>query len=233
MMFLGTIVLLALLFIVGLFFTLLNPQTKKLVVWFKSLFSDKSGEISQHVESIKPNGGQEKAAIKRSPTRDKAELKKVFATFDKNNDGFITKQELSESLRNIGIHMSEGEVAGMVEKVDSNGDGLIDLGEFCELFEVVGAAGGGGEVEEGVGGVREGGDRELMEAFDVFDVDRDGLISEHELRLVLSSLGMDEGKVLENCKEMIRQVDMDGDGRVNFDEFKMMMKAGGGLIQVS
>ncbi|XP_057509560.1 calmodulin-like protein 7 [Actinidia eriantha] len=232
MMFIGTIVLLALLFIVGLFFTLLNPQTKKLVIWFKSLFPDKSGEISQRVESIKPDGGQEKAAIKRSPTRDKAELKKVFATFDKNSDGFVTKQDLRESLRNIGIHMSEGEVAGMVEKVDSNGDGLIDFGEFCELFEAMGAAEGGGE-EEGVGGVREGGDMELREAFDVFDADRDGLISEHELRLVLSSLGMDEGKALENCREMIRQVDKDGDGRVNFDEFKTMMKAGGGLIQVS
>ncbi|GFZ20848.1 EF hand calcium-binding protein family [Actinidia rufa] len=209
MMFIG-IILLALLFIAGLFFTLLHPQTKKLMVWFKSLFSNKSGAISQHVESIKLNGGHEKV-IKRSTMQDKAELKKVFATFDKNNDGFITKHELRESLRNIGIHMSEGEVAGMVEKVDSNGDGLIDLGEFCELFEAVmggGTAGDGGEVEEGVGGEREGGERELKEAFD-------------------------EGKVLENCKEMIRQVDTDGDGMVNFDEFKRMMKAGGGLIQVS
>ncbi|XP_057486071.1 calmodulin-like protein 3 [Actinidia eriantha] len=229
MMFIG-IILLALLFIAGLFFTLLHTQTKKLMVWFKSLFSNKSGAISHHVESIKLNGDHEKV-IKRSSIQDKAELKKVFATFDKNNDGFITKHELRESLRNIGIHMSEGEVAGMVEKVDSNGDGLIDLGEFCELFEVVmggGTAGGGGEVEEGVGG-----ERELKEAFDVFDGDRDGLISVEELGLVLSSLGMKEGKVLENCKEMIRQVDMDGDGMVNFDEFKRMMKAGGGLIQVS
>ncbi|KAL0345276.1 UNVERIFIED_CONTAM: Calmodulin-like protein 2 [Sesamum radiatum] len=81
---------------------------------------------------------------------------------------------------------------------------------------------------------RAGGDGDLKEAFDVFDGNKDGLITVEELGLVLSSLGFTEGKKLEDCKEMIRKVDMDGDGMVNFDEFKKMMRAGlGRIIPVS
>ncbi|CAI0430662.1 unnamed protein product, partial [Linum tenue] len=73
------------------------------------------------------------------------------------------------------------------------------------------------EIKIDSGGV--GGD-ELRDAFEVFDRDRDGMITVEELGSVLSSLGLKEGKRMEACKEMIRRVDADGDGMVNFDEFR-------------
>ncbi|CAI0542799.1 unnamed protein product [Linum tenue] len=148
----------------------------------------------------------------------------VFATFDKNGDGFITKQELKESLKNIRISVTEAEAEEMVAKVDSNGDGLIDFEEFKILCRTMGGA---GEGEARAGGF--GGD-ELRDAFEVFDRDRDGLITVEELGSVLSSLGLKEGKRMEDCKEMIRKVDADGDGMVNFDEFRTMMRNGGGKL---
>ncbi|RAL37280.1 hypothetical protein DM860_004202 [Cuscuta australis] len=147
-------------------------------------------------------------------------LQGVFATFDRDRDGYITKEELKASLEKMGISTEDGDVAEMVERVDGNKDGLVDLEEFSALY---------GEF-----------DGDLMrEAFDVFDGDRDGFISEMELRRVLSCLGLlqQQGNMLEACKEMIRSVDVDGDGMVNFDEFKrmMMMDNNGGrsLILVS
>ncbi|KAG9157395.1 hypothetical protein Leryth_027231 [Lithospermum erythrorhizon] len=65
---------------------------------------------------------------------DMVELRRVFSMFDKNNDGFITKQELKESLKNIGMFVAQNDVEEMVAKVDANGDGLIDFDEFCELY---------------------------------------------------------------------------------------------------
>ena len=153
----------------------------------------------------------------------KEELRKVFSTFDKNGDGFITKQELRESLRNIGIFMADKEVDDIVVKYDSNSDGLIDFEEFCLLTsECV-----GGDHHEKEGGVMGNEEVDLKEAFDVFDKDNDGLISVEELALVLTSLGLREGRKIEECKEMIKKVDMDGDGMVNFNEFKRMMMNGG------
>ncbi|XP_073282387.1 calmodulin-like protein 3, partial [Primulina huaijiensis] len=129
--------------------------------------------------------------------------------------GYITKQELRESLKNIGISAEEKDVVDMVENFDSNEDGLIDFDEFGELFE-------------SILGRKEGclKDESLKEAFDVFDGNKDGLITVEELGLVLCSLGLAQGKNLDDCKEMIRKVDLDGDGMVDFDEFKRMMRNG-------
>ncbi|XP_059635147.1 calmodulin-like protein 7 [Cornus florida] len=223
-----TLVFLAALFIVGVITTFFNLlPAKKFIAWYQSLFTTSSSNSTQNVST-------NQISIPRG--KKKGELKSVFATFDKNNDGFITKKELRDSLKNIGITVTEKEVVEMVEKVDSNGDGLIDLDEFCELFESTMMSSGSSSGDQQVIGGKddeEGGEGDLKEAFDVFDGDGDGLITVDELGLVLSSLGLMEGKMLENCKEMIRKVDMDGDGMVNFDEFKRMMKAGGSLVSVS
>ncbi|KAL2465525.1 Calmodulin-like protein 5 [Abeliophyllum distichum] len=168
----------------------------------------------------------------KTASANKIEIRSVFATFDKNKDGFITMHELKDSLKNIGIFEGDKHVADMFGRVDSNGDGLIDFDEFCELFESISSTEDGeeeGHKEE----EEEDRDRDLKEAFDVFDGNKDGLITGEELGLVLSSLGFTEGNKLKECKEMIKKVDMDGDGMVNFEEFKKMMKDGGRLFPIS
>ncbi|XVF48054.1 hypothetical protein PTKIN_Ptkin03bG0160000 [Pterospermum kingtungense] len=215
-----SILLLAVLFIVGFvnFYFYFSPN--KLYAWLQSFFFNS------------PSSSAVQSSVEERSDSNKVELKRVFATFDKNGDGFITKQELRESLKNIRLFMTEKEVEEMVMKVDANGDGLIDFDEFCILCQAM-----DGHQKEGarVEGVVDEGDveEELKEAFDVFDKDKDGLISVEELGSVLCSLGLKEGNKMEDCKAMIRKVDMDGDGMVSFDEFKRMMKSGGGLVSVS
>ncbi|XP_031110454.1 calmodulin-like protein 7 [Ipomoea triloba] len=216
-------VFLALLFALGFIITtFFNFPTKMFLSWVHSI-SAKPASPKPPAPTNKSMAGDKKVERSGSNNKNqnKVELKSVFATFDKNNDGFITKQELKESLRNIGIVMEDSEIAEMVAKVDENNDGLVDLDEFCELCNsFLGVEMAAGD-EEG-----ENLDDDLREAFDVFDGDKDGLISEEELSRVLSCLGLNQGKRLEACKEMIRSVDVDGDGMVNFDEFKRMMRGG-------
>lgn len=150
--------------------------------------------------------------------QDKGMLQMVFSTFDKNGDGYITEQELQESLKSLGLSWEEKHVASLVENLDSNKDGLIDLVEFQALYKQLGGLVGEGEEEEVVG-VEE----ELREAFDVFDTNGDGQITVEELWLVMSSLGLGQG--VDDCMSMIKKVDMDGDGKVNFQEFKAMMQS--------
>ncbi|KMT02799.1 hypothetical protein BVRB_8g193830 [Beta vulgaris subsp. vulgaris] len=153
------------------------------------------------------------------------DLKRVFDSFDKNGDGSITKEELKESLNNMGILVPLKDIEEMVENLDSNKDGLVDLSEFRELYELL----KGIEEKKNEEGKKVGDfddeEEDLKEAFSVFDGNKDGLITVEELKLVLSSLGLKEGNKEEDCKEMIKKVDVDGDGMVNYDEFKMMMRA--------
>ncbi|KAL3839248.1 hypothetical protein ACJIZ3_023839 [Penstemon smallii] len=226
------ILLASLLFIFGLICTFSSiPKTNKfLSTWFPNHHKSPS-----QVDASKPSTTLITSSNTKTNTRNidsRADrLRDVFATFDKNNDGFITKKELRDSLKNIGISAGEKEVSDMVEKVDLNRDGLIDFDEFCELFESISS--NGGNVDEERGG--DDDDEVMKEAFDVFDENKDGLITVEELGLVLSSLGFTQGNKLEDCKEMIRKVDINGDGMVSFDEFKTMMKSGsiGRFITVS
>lgn len=154
-----------------------------------------------------------------SKSMDESELRKVFQMFDKNGDGQITKKELGESFKNLGIYIPEDELDVTMEKIDTNGDGCVDVEEFSSLYRSILAEGEGddkGDEEDG-----------LREAFDVFDRNGDGYITVEELRSVLSSLGLKQGRTPEECRQMISKVDADGDGRVDFKEFKQMMRGGG------
>ncbi|KAK1417232.1 hypothetical protein QVD17_26357 [Tagetes erecta] len=220
-----TILFLVFLFLIGLISTLFRIPTKKIATLFRfqsSIQDSPKNQITQEQSNNNNNNKMKmntKANFDSVPSERKEELKSVFATFDKNKDGFITKQELCDSLKNIGISTSNKDLLEMVQGVDVNGDGLIDFNEFCVLFESI----MNGEDEDGNIDHEDGN---LKEAFDVFDGDKNGVISVEELGLVLDSLGFKEGKKLEDCKKMISKVDTDGDGMINFNEFKNMMKNG-------
>ncbi|KAK3426373.1 hypothetical protein EUGRSUZ_F02840 [Eucalyptus grandis] len=127
------------------------------------------------------------------------QVRQVFAQYDKNGDGKISCDELREEAQ-----------AAMAE-IDKDGDGFIDLDEFAEL--ILGGGDGGPEC----------GAKELRDAFDLYDLDGNGVISVSELHAVMKKLG--QKCSLRDCRKMISSVDRDGDGNVNFEEFKKMMTA--------
>ncbi|XP_049936181.1 uncharacterized protein LOC116262884 [Nymphaea colorata] len=134
------------------------------------------------------------------------EVDKVFKLFDDKGSGKISCHELGSILRWFSAEMNEEEVASIVHDADVDGDGFISLEEFEKLSKSPQAAAGS----------------DLVDAFNVFDTDRDGKISVYELRRVFVALG-DEDCTLEDCLRMIRGVDKDGDGYVDFEEFVTMM----------
>ncbi|XVF50456.1 hypothetical protein PTKIN_Ptkin04bG0102200 [Pterospermum kingtungense] len=137
------------------------------------------------------------------------QLQKVFNQFDANKDGRISVAELGNVLKAMGSSYTEEELQRVMEDIDTDKDGFINLAEFTSLCrtssDAVTAA------------------SELRDAFDLYDQDKNGLISANELHLVLNRLGM--ACSVDDCVNMIKSVDSDGDGNVNFDEFQKMMRA--------
>ncbi|XP_045832691.1 calcium-binding protein CML24-like [Trifolium pratense] len=134
------------------------------------------------------------------------EARKIFSKFDTNGDGKISSSELKEMLLTLGTRTNSDEVKHMMDAIDQNGDGYIDLKEFAD-FHFTDAG-------------KDNSD-ELLDTFNLFDLDKNGLISADELHAMLKKLG--ENCSLSDCKNMISNVDVDGDGYVNFEEFKKMM----------
>ncbi|CAK8538126.1 unnamed protein product [Lathyrus sativus] len=134
------------------------------------------------------------------------EVQKIFSKFDKNGDGKISSSELKEMLSTLGSKTTSEEVKRMMEEIDQNGDGYIDLKEFADFH---------------LSDAGKDDPDELRDAFDLYDLDKNGVISANELHSVMTKLG--EKCSLSDCQRMISNVDVDGDGNCNFEEFKKMM----------
>ena len=62
---------------------------------------------------------------------------------------------------------------------------------------------------------------ELLEAFKVFDKNNDGFIAMEEMKQVMDNLG--QHLTDQELEETIRECDMNGDGKVDYNEFVKMM----------
>ncbi|XP_015583372.1 calmodulin-like protein 3 [Ricinus communis] len=197
---------------------LLSLVPKKLVRFFvpSSWYNSNTHQANLLInQELQQQEEEEETLVVPSAARkrmDSTELKKVFQMFDTNGDGRITKEELNGSLENLGIFIPDKELSQMMETIDVNGDGGVDIEEFGALYQSI-----MDEKDE---------DEDMREAFNVFDQNGDGYITGDELRSVLASLGLKQGRTAEDCKKIIMKVDVDGDGMVDFKEFKQMMKGG-------
>ncbi|KAH9843725.1 calcium/calmodulin-dependent protein phosphatase [Rhodofomes roseus] len=129
-------------------------------------------------------------------------------------------------------------------KLDSDGSGSIDREEFLQIPQIANNPlasrliaifdeDGGGTVDfqEFVGGLsafssRGGREEKLRFAFKVYDMDRDGYISNGELFLVLKMMvgnNLKDGQLQQIVDKTIMEADKDGDGKLSFEEFVQMV----------
>ncbi|CAD8124701.1 unnamed protein product [Paramecium sonneborni] len=140
---------------------------------------------------------------------EKNQLMQAFKEMDQNGDGILTKEEILETYKKyMDDETALQEVQKIMGLVDMDGSGTIDYTEFIiasmDRKKAV-------QLEK------------LKEAFQIFDKDGNGFISELEIKEVLgpSLTGIDEKYWL----DMIKEIDRNGDGQISFEEFcEMMMK---------
>ncbi|XP_044958779.1 probable calcium-binding protein CML25/26 [Hordeum vulgare subsp. vulgare] len=142
----------------------------------------------------------------------------VFAAFDEDGDGKVSVSELRRCMEaTLGADVSDEEAAVILASVDADGDGLLNQEEFSRLAA--------GAHEEDDADVKL---RCLREAFGMYASssaeDTATMITPASLRRTLSRLGSHELGV-EECRAMICRFDLDGDGKLSFDEFRVMMMA--------
>ncbi|ETN59053.1 calmodulin-beta-like [Anopheles aquasalis] len=69
----------------------------------------------------------------REPVNEK-ELYEAFKVFDKNGDGFLSVDELSDVMRNFGERLTQKELEDLLAEADIDGDGLINYEEFAFML---------------------------------------------------------------------------------------------------
>ncbi|KAL5210379.1 hypothetical protein ABZP36_006002 [Zizania latifolia] len=136
-------------------------------------------------------------------------IKEMFALMDTDNNGRVTLQELKAGLTKVGSKLAEPEMELLMEAADVDGNGYLDYGEFVAVTIHL---------------QRLSNDAHLRTAFLFFDKDSSGYIERAELADALADdSGHADDAVLDH---ILQEVDTDKDGRISFEEFVAMMKAG-------
>jgi len=136
-------------------------------------------------------------------------LRETFLSLDSNGDGLLTLSELKEGLSQAGLTQLPQDLKEIMEGIDADGSGVIDYTEFLaatiEKRQYI---------QEDV----------CWTAFRVFDLNSDGKITPHELRMVMNSGKMDSVVDIHATADVLKEVDANGDGAIDFKEFMAMMR---------
>ncbi|KAG6644515.1 hypothetical protein CIPAW_08G059100 [Carya illinoinensis] len=138
-------------------------------------------------------------------------LKELFKMIDTDNSGTITFEELKEGLKRVGTELMESEIKSLMEAADIDNNGSIDYGEFLAATLHMNKM----EREEN-----------LIAAFSYFDKDSSGYITIDELQQACKEFGL--GDV--HLDDIIKEIDQDNDGRIDYGEFAAMMRTGDGGV---
>ena len=134
-----------------------------------------------------------------------------FDLFDTKKQDFLSGDDLGDIMRAMGFRPTEEELADLLHEVDEDGSGEIEFGEFCQLCATF-------LVEDPP---LEEMKKELKDAFRLYDREGQGFITNDTLREIITELLAPLTE--EEVEGILEELDEDGSGSMDFDEFCEMM----------
>ncbi|MFX1393133.1 MAG: EF-hand domain-containing protein [Promethearchaeota archaeon] len=136
-------------------------------------------------------------------------IREQFAFFDEDRSGSITINELGNIYKALGHNFTEKELLEMMNDSDLNQDGYITFHEFLSMYKKHVYI----KIQE----------EKLMEAFRICDSDGSKYVTIDELKRIMREVG--ENLKDKQIRSMLKEVDMDRDDKINFEEFIKLMKS--------
>ena len=135
---------------------------------------------------------------------------KLFNRIDEDDDCKINMKELLEGLKiKYNTVVKQQDVEQIFQNLDINNNGYIDYEEF---------------VSAAVNKKKFMNKNVLMLAFKFFDKNDSGEITFDEIEKMFKESVVDKNKVHESLQKIIKDVDLDVDGKITFEEFVVVMK---------
>jgi Ca2+-binding EF-hand superfamily protein len=136
-----------------------------------------------------------------------SELKEAFSMIDNDNDGFIDKEDLKDTLYSLGQNPTEEEL----DSIMSEAPGSLNFTMFLTLM---------GEKRNGTDP-----EHEIIQAFECFDDDGNhGFINADKLREYLTTMG--DRFTEEEVDIMYKGIKLDEHGNFSYRDFVKVLKYG-------
>ncbi|CAI4221708.1 unnamed protein product [Auanema sp. JU1783] len=137
------------------------------------------------------------------------EYRQLFNMFDTDGSGAIGNEELKQAMLSIGMHANESEIDNVIREVDADGNGEIDFEEFCACMKKSQSI------------VKSTNEELIKECFEIFDQDRNGIITENEFKYVAKEFGDFNDELAE---KVFRELDVSANGHLSADQFATIVE---------
>ncbi|XP_071086917.1 calmodulin-4-like [Haliotis cracherodii] len=137
---------------------------------------------------------------------------RMFKEVDLNHDGRLNKSEVKGLCVELGFDYDDSQVKQLFSELDKDKSGDVTLDEFLAAMQPI-------KKEKKRCAT-------FRRMFRRMDLNKDGFLSVSELHRSLSS-AVNEGEQplsAQEVKDIIAQVDVNGDGKLDYEEFLMLMK---------
>jgi len=137
-------------------------------------------------------------------------LRKAFDGFDHEKKGAISTDLVGTILRMMGQTYNARTLKELIDEIDEDKSGMLEFEEFITLAAKF-------IIEDDAEAMA----KELKEAFRLYDKEGNGYIPTSALKEILREL--DDTMSDDDLQKAIDEIDTDGSGTVDFDEFMEMM----------
>lgn len=124
------------------------------------------------------------------------QIKETFLLFDQDNDGYITKQELSTLLRALGKNLTDLEINNLItqHEIENNS---IDFDKFIIIINQI---------------TPKDTQNDLLNAYELFDPENNGFIKVNEFKHIMTNLG--EKLSTNEIENIIKDLDPQNEGKI-------------------
>mmetsp|Transcript_25522 Transcript_25522/g.44493 ORF Transcript_25522/g.44493 Transcript_25522/m.44493 type:complete len:2210 (+) Transcript_25522:2881-9510(+) len=179
--------------------------------------------ISRRLEALDPQYRLEQASLRRVVMhlkRTQLNVEQAFTIFDRNRDGRVTRGEFKQALESLGMQVGPAELDALMRSFDNDKDGNIRYTELLRKLERLGVKNRteAHQVLQTIYTAIKNLNYTLDDVFRIFDKDGNGAISRKELVDSFHNFGI--GLSTQQIEKVMKLIDTNSDGNIEFDEFK-------------
>jgi len=154
-----------------------------------------------------------------------ATMKECFTQMDSNGDGELSKAELAQVMRSLGIKHSDQEIDSLFNDLDADKSNSISFQEFLGGLRWSSRSNNIGDknkMSKFLRGIDPKQIEEMKLVFTELDTNGDGSITADELFIMMQKLKLDASP--EEFAELFHSLDLNADGKIELEEFLSGMR---------